>query len=214
MCLPASALLEPAEAEGGIDGRERRAEKQPALNQRQEWRPKDERDRRLHEPLRERIAAALAQQHALSTKLEPVERANVSLAEPPHFLEDLVRDRAVAEVRIQHLGGDAAVAMATLTPIAPAGLIVCAASPISRSPSRDHSRIRRMMPSSGKKGLKSRRESAKSLKIESKRRTRSATTATPSSRHRFHSPVGRTRPAWTWCGYLGSMSPRTSPRDT
>src|SRR5207302_1691085 len=127
MCLPASALLEPAEAEGGIDGRERRAEKQPALNQRQEWRPKDERDRRLHEPLRERIAAALAQQHALSTKLEPVERANVSLAEPPHFLEDLVRDRAVAEVRIQHLGGDAAVAMATLTPIAPAGLIVCAA---------------------------------------------------------------------------------------
>ena len=70
------------------------------------------------------------------------------------------------------------------------------------------------MPSSGKNGLKSRREPANSVKIGSKRRMRSATFATPSSRQRFHSPVGRTSPAWMWCGYFGSIRPRTSPRET
>ena len=66
----------------------------------------------------------------------------------------------------------AAVASATLTPMAPAGLMVWAASPISSTPSRAQCRTKRMTPSSGKNGVKSRSPSAKGAKIASKRRTR------------------------------------------
>ena len=103
--IPRRRLRRPAKAERRIDRRQRSPEEEPSREPRQEGRSQDQRDRRLRHPLHDRIAAALPQQHALSAELEAMQGAHVGLAQPLDLLQDVAPDRAVAEVRVEHLRG-------------------------------------------------------------------------------------------------------------
>src|SRR5215475_9763642 len=77
-CRPSSSL---PKAERGIQRRQWRAEEEPALDSGQERRLQDERERFRHEPLHDRVAASLTEQHRLGAELKAMQRPYVILPE-------------------------------------------------------------------------------------------------------------------------------------
>ena len=138
-----------AETERGVERRQRRAEEQASLDPGHERRLQQERQQLRHHLSHEGVRV-LYEQHSLGLELHAVQRFDVALAETLHALQIPMQDWAAPEARMQFLRRHGGRGNRELTPIAPAGLMVCAASPMRSRPSRAQSSTRRTKPSSGK----------------------------------------------------------------